>query len=62
MNLVKMLVELREEANRLNEAINAIERIIRRGGKRRGRPPKWMLDPASKLAHEQNRSKQTSEE
>ena len=37
-----MLSDLRSERERLQEAILAIERLAAGGGKRRGRPPKWM--------------------
>ena len=38
-----MLAELRAERQRLEEAILVIERLaVGAGGKRRGRPPKWM--------------------
>ena len=38
-----MLAELRAERERIAEAILVVERLaIGSGGKRRGRPPKWM--------------------
>jgi len=37
-----MLSELRSEQQRIQEAILVIERLAAGGGKRRGRPPKWM--------------------
>lgn len=38
-----MLAELRSERERVAEAIVVVERLaIGSGGKRRGRPPKWM--------------------
>ncbi len=38
-----MLAELRAEQQQIDEAILAIERLATGvGGKRRGRPPKWM--------------------
>ena len=37
-----MLSDLRSERQRLEEAILVIERLAAGGGKRRGRPPKWM--------------------
>ena len=43
MDIVNMLAELRAERQRVEEAILVIERIAAgTGGKRRGRPPKWM--------------------
>jgi hypothetical protein len=37
-----MLVELREERERITEAIDVLQRIAHGRGKRRGRPPIWM--------------------
>lgn len=38
-----MLAELRDERDRIGEAILVVERLaIGSGSKRRGRPPKWM--------------------
>ena len=37
-----MLAELRQERDRLGEAILVLERLASGGQKRRGRPPKWM--------------------
>lgn len=39
-----MLAELRSEREQIEQAIIALERLARGGGKRRGRPPKWMAD------------------
>lgn len=41
MNLRKMIVELEEERDRLDEAILALERLSRSIAKRRGRSPRW---------------------
>ena len=37
-----MLADLREERERINEAIAVLQRIAFGRGKRRGRPPSWM--------------------
>ena len=38
-----MLAELRSERDRVEEVILAVERLaMAAGGRRRGRPPKWM--------------------
>lgn len=38
-----MIAELQDELHRLDEAIEALERLSSGSGqKRRGRPPKWM--------------------
>lgn len=42
MDILKMLAELREERQQIEEAILAIERLASGRGKRRGRPPAWM--------------------
>jgi hypothetical protein len=43
MDILKMLAEFRAERQRVEEAILVIERLaIAGGGRRRGRPPKWM--------------------
>lgn len=48
MDIHRMLAELRSEKERLEEAILTIERLAAGSmGKRRGRPPKWMLDAKS---------------
>lgn len=52
-----MIAELQDEKHRLDEAIEALERLSTGGGqKRRGRPPKWMkqdtsIDPDADLHH-----------
>jgi hypothetical protein len=62
MDVMKMLVELRQEREHIEEAILTLERLARGRGKRRGRPPAWMKEvkrrgrpPGSK-----NKSKDTS--
>jgi hypothetical protein len=42
MDVNKMLVELRQERQHIEEAIIILERLARGRGKRRGRPPLWM--------------------
>jgi hypothetical protein len=42
MDHLKMLVEMRQERERLNQAIAVLERLAYNRGKRRGRPPAWM--------------------
>lgn len=44
MDVTKMLVELREEREQIEEAIISLERLARGRGKRRGRPPAWMTE------------------
>ena len=42
MDVSKILVELRQEREQLEEAIISLERLARGRGRRRGRPPAWM--------------------
>jgi DNA invertase Pin-like site-specific DNA recombinase len=42
MEILKMLSELRQEREQIEEAILTLERLARGRGKRRGRPPAWM--------------------
>jgi hypothetical protein len=42
MDIEKMLTELREEREGVEQAILVLERLATGRGKRRGRPPAWM--------------------
>ncbi len=42
MDILKMLADLRQEREQVEEAIVTLERLARGRGKRRGRPPAWM--------------------
>jgi hypothetical protein len=43
MDIFKILEELRQERQQLDEAIVVLERLVSSGGgKRRGRPPAWL--------------------
>ena len=44
MDVTKILADLRQEREQLEEAILSLERLARGRGKRRGRPPAWMID------------------
>src|SRR3954453_16840068 len=44
MDVSKILDELRQEREQLEEAILSQERLARGRGRRRGRPPSWMVD------------------
>ena len=49
MDVAKILIELREERQQIEEAIVSLERLARGRGKRRGRPPGWLAEaPAPK--------------
>lgn len=42
MDILKMLLDLRQEREQIGEAIVVLERLAGRSEKRRGRPPAWM--------------------
>ena len=42
MNLNKILAELRQEREQIDEAIVSLERLAAGSGPRRGRPPRWL--------------------
>ena len=42
MDVIKMLADLRQEREQIEEAIITLERLARGRSKRRGRPPAWM--------------------
>jgi hypothetical protein len=44
MDVSKILTELREERQQIEEAILSLERLARGRGRRRGRPPAWMAE------------------
>jgi DNA invertase Pin-like site-specific DNA recombinase len=44
MDVTKILAELREERERIEEAIMSLERLARGRGRRRGRPPSWLQE------------------
>ena len=42
MELMKMLADLRQEREQIEEAILTLERLARGRSRRRGRPPAWL--------------------
>lgn len=48
MNLAKTLAELHDERRSVEEALFVLTRLAAGGGKRRGRPPKWMAEAQPK--------------
>jgi hypothetical protein len=44
MDVSKILSELKEERQQIEEAILSLERLARGRGRRRGRPPSWMSE------------------
>lgn len=49
MDVAKMLAELRQEREQIEEAIISLERLARGRGKRRGRPPAWMAEARKRV-------------
>ena len=47
MDVSKILAELRDERQQIEEAILSLERLARGRGRRRGRPPAWMSEAAT---------------
>jgi len=48
MDVSKILAELQQERQQIEEAIVSLERLARGRGKRRGRPPAWMAEVTTK--------------
>jgi hypothetical protein len=44
MDVTKILSELKEERQQIEEAILSLERLARGRGRRRGRPPTWLSE------------------
>ena len=44
MDVTKILTELRQEREQLEEAILSLERLASGRGRRRGRPPSWIVE------------------
>jgi hypothetical protein len=50
MDLHKMIIELQAERQRLDEAIEALERLSSGNLRRRGRPPRWLKEEIDRHA------------
>jgi hypothetical protein len=48
MDVNKILFELREERQQIEEAIISLERLARTRGRRRGLPPAWLAAATAK--------------
>jgi len=48
MDVTKILADLRQEKDQLEEAILSLERLAHGRGKRRGRPPAWLNEMKQK--------------
>lgn len=60
MDVTKMLAELRQEREQIEEAILSLERLARGRGKRRGRPPAWMATAVKKRGRPPGSKNKTS--
>jgi len=62
MDVLKMLADLRQEREQVEEAIVTLERLAKGRGKRRGRPPAWMsaLKRRGRPPGSKNKSKESS--
>jgi len=62
MDVLKMLAELRQEREQIEEAILTLERLARGRGRRRGRPPAWMsaIKRRGRPPGSKNKSKETA--
>ena len=57
MDLLKMIAELQAERDRLDEAIQALERLSASGKlPRRGRPPRWLKAEMERQSKEGTRT------
>jgi hypothetical protein len=59
MDIIKMLQELRSAREQVEEAILALERLASGGGRRRGRPPKWMSEATTSKGSARRKSLRT---
>ncbi len=60
MDLQRTIAELREEYERVRDALAALERLAE--GKRRGRPPKWLTKMRASDPETRQRPKEKVEE
>jgi hypothetical protein len=60
VDVTKILEELRQEREQLEEAILSLERLARGRGRRRGRPPSWMVEAKKRGRPVGSKNKPTS--
>jgi hypothetical protein len=60
VDVTKILDELRQEREQLEEAILSLERLARGRGRRRGRPPSWMVEAKKRGRPVGSKNKTTS--
>jgi hypothetical protein len=57
MEISKMIAELRQEREQIDQVISSLERLAIGGAKRRGRPPAWMKEAVAGPAKRRGRPK-----
>jgi hypothetical protein len=60
MDVHKILAELYEEREQIDAAIAALDRITATGQRRRGRPPKWLVEARGEPAAAKQKSASNS--
>ena len=60
MDVTKILAELREEREQLEEAIVSLERLAQGRGRKRGRPPAWMSAAKKRIKAASAEAKKTA--
>ncbi len=55
MDVSKILSELRDERQQIEEAIVSLERLARGRGRRRGRPPAWLSEMTAPVVKRRGR-------
>ncbi len=60
MDLLRMIGELQAEKERLDEAIQALERLSARKLRRRGRPPRWLKSEIQAQSSETEKAEENS--
>jgi hypothetical protein len=59
MDVTKILADLRNEREQVEQAILALEQLARTTGRRRGRPPAWMAEAKKRGRPASTKSKST---
>jgi len=57
MDVAKILADLRQEREAIEEAILSLERLASGRGRRRGRPPSWMVEARKRTKVSARKSK-----
>lgn len=60
MDVTKILAELKQERDAIEEAIVTLERLALGRGKRRGRPPSWMVEAAKRRGGDSDKESASS--